>query len=202
MLASIILTRVYGLDDYNSIHCEWKENYGIIQFRSSYDTLLFKSNVASACNLKKLDVNCCETMKFIPNLSENEILIYNNVVGNSRAFLLSPNIQRNTEVHKTLTQICICGAVSMVAISASLTNDGNLSHFNFKSLVFSTNRGEFFPHYSANRMYFQLKIKQNGNLQRRFFFLYLQYSTLPLNRGFQGDNFFFPGLSCTDSPSE
>ena len=77
----------------------------------------------------------------------------------------------------------------VVAISASLTNDGNLSHFNFKSHVFSTNRGEFFPHYSANRMYFQLEIKQNGNLQGRFFFLY-QYSTLPLNRGFQGDNFF------------
>ena len=40
-------------------------------------------------------------------LSENEILIYNSIVGNSKTFLLSPNLQRNTEVHKTLTQICI-----------------------------------------------------------------------------------------------
>ena len=72
-------------------------------------------------------------LNFRPNLSENGILIYNNVVGNSRAFLLSSNLQRNTEVHKTLTQICICGTVVMVAVSASLTNDGHLSHFNFKS---------------------------------------------------------------------
>ena len=37
--------------------------------------------------------------EFRPNLSENEILIYNSVVKNSRTFLLSPNLQRNTEVH-------------------------------------------------------------------------------------------------------
>ena len=29
----------------------------------------------------------------------------------SRAFLLSSNVQRNKEVYKTLTQICICGTV-------------------------------------------------------------------------------------------
>ena len=79
----------------------------------------------STCNLKKLDVNCCETVKFRPNLSENEILMYYNVVGNRRAFLLSSNLQRNTEVHKTLTQICLCGTVLMVAVSASLTDGGN-----------------------------------------------------------------------------
>ena len=90
----------------------------------------------STCNMKKFDVNCCETMKFRPNLSENEILIYNSVVGN-RTFLLSPNLQRNTEVHKTLTQICICGTVLIVAVSASLTNNGNLSHFDFKSHNYS-----------------------------------------------------------------
>ena len=36
--------------------------------------------------------------------------------------------------------------------------------------------GEFFPHYTANIIYFQLEIKQIGNLQGRFFILY-QYST-------------------------
>ena len=46
--------------------------------------------------MKKFDVNWCETVNFRPNMSENEILIYNNVVGSSRAFLLS-NLQRNTE---------------------------------------------------------------------------------------------------------
>ena len=71
-------------------------------------------------------------MNFRPNLSKNEILIYNNVVGNNRAFLLSSDLQRNTEFHKTLTQICICGTVLMVAVLASLTDCGNLSHFNFK----------------------------------------------------------------------
>ena len=40
----------------------------------------------------KLLLNC----DFRPNMSENEILIYNNVVGNSRAFLLSSILQRNT----------------------------------------------------------------------------------------------------------
>ena len=33
--------------------------------------------------LKKFDVNCCERVNFRPNLSENEIIIYNNVVGSS-----------------------------------------------------------------------------------------------------------------------
>ena len=88
----------------------------------------FKDNV----EYLKFDINCCETVNFRPNLSENEILIYNNVIENSRAFLLSSNLQRNTEVHKTLTQICICGTVLMVAVLTSLTNDGNLSHFNIK----------------------------------------------------------------------
>ena len=87
----------------------------------------------STCNLKKFDVNCCETVNFRPNLSENEILIYNSVVRKSRTFLLSPNLQRNTEDHKTLTQICIYGTVLIVAVSASLTNEGNLSNFEFKS---------------------------------------------------------------------
>ena len=90
----------------------------------------------STCNLKKLDVNCCKILNFRPNLSENEILIYYNVVGNHRTFLLS-NLQRNNEVHKTLTQICICGTVFMEAGSASLTNGGNLSHFNWKSHNYS-----------------------------------------------------------------
>ena len=72
-------------------------------------------------------------MNFRPNLSENEILIYNSVVRKSRTFLLSPNLQRNTEDHKTLTQICIYGTVLIVAVSASLTNEGNLSNFEFKS---------------------------------------------------------------------
>ena len=31
-----------------------------------------------------------------------------------KAFLLSSNLQRNTEVHKTLTQICICGTVQCI----------------------------------------------------------------------------------------
>ena len=70
-------------------------------------------------------------------LDLNKILIYNSVVRNSRTFLLSPNLQRNIEVHKTLTQICICGTVLIVAVSASLTNDGNLSHFDFKSHTYS-----------------------------------------------------------------
>ena len=70
-------------------------------------------------------------------MKKNEILIHNSVVGNSRTFLLSPNLQRNTEVHKTLTQICICWTVLIVAVSASLTNDGNLSHFDFKSHTYS-----------------------------------------------------------------
>ena len=56
----------------------------------------------------------------------------NSVVRNSRTFLLSPNLQRNTEVNKTLTQICICGTVP-----ASLTNDGKLSHFDSKSHTYS-----------------------------------------------------------------
>ena len=89
------------------------------------------------CNLKKFDVNCCETVNVRPNLSENEILIYYNVVGNRKAFLLSSNLKRNTEVHKILTQICICGTVLMVAVSASLTDGGNLSHFNLKSHIYS-----------------------------------------------------------------
>ena len=77
-------------------------------------------------------------MNFRPNFSENDILIYNSVVRNSRTFLLvSPNLQRYTEVHKTLTQICKCGTVLIVAVSASLTNDSNLSHFNFKSHTYS-----------------------------------------------------------------
>ena len=119
-------------------------------------------------------------MNFRPNLSQNEILIYNSVVGNSRTFLLSPNLQRNTEVHKTLTQICICGTALIVAVSASLTNDGNLSHFDFKSHTYSVPLRRILPTYSANIIYFQLKIKQNGNLQGRFFILY-QYSILPLS---------------------
>ena len=90
----------------------------------------------SNCNFKQFNVNCCENVKVRPNLSENEILIYCNVVGNRKAFLLS-NLQRNTEVHKTLTQICICGTVVMVAVSASLTDGGNLSHFNLKSHNYS-----------------------------------------------------------------
>ena len=68
---------------------------------------------------------------------KNKILIYYNVVGNRKAFLLSSNLQRNTEVQKTLTQICICGTVLMVAVSASLTDGGNLSHFNLKSHNYS-----------------------------------------------------------------
>ena len=50
----------------------------------------------STCNLKYFDVNCCElkTLNFRCNLSENLILICNNVVGNIRAFLLSSNVQR------------------------------------------------------------------------------------------------------------
>ena len=83
----------------------------------------------STCNLKKLDVNCCEIVNFRPYLSEKEILIYNYVVENSRAFLYS-NLQRITEVHKTLTQIWICGIVLMVAVlavSASLTDGGKIS---------------------------------------------------------------------------
>ena len=91
----------------------------------------------STCNLKKFDVNCCETVNFRPNLSEYEILIYNSVVGSSRTFLLSPNLQINTEVHKRRTQICIWGTVLIEAVSASLTNDINLSHFNFKSHTYS-----------------------------------------------------------------
>ena len=85
--------------------------------------------------LKKFDVNCCETVNFRPNLSENEILIYmyNSVVGNSRSFLLSLILQRNTEVHITLTQIYAL----IVAVSASLTNNSNLSHFDFKSHTYS-----------------------------------------------------------------
>ena len=53
--------------------------------------------------------------------------------------MLSPNLQKNTEVHKTLTQIyiCICGTVLIVAVSASLTNNRNLSHFDFKSHTYS-----------------------------------------------------------------
>ena len=60
-----------------------------------------------------------------------ELPIYNSVVGNSRTFLLSPNLQRNTGVHKTLNtdMHMICGTVLIVRVSASLTNDGNLSHF-------------------------------------------------------------------------
>ena len=50
---------------------------------------MIQSTWWNTCNLKKLDVNCCETMNFRPNLSENEILIHNNVFGNSRAVLLS-----------------------------------------------------------------------------------------------------------------
>ena len=119
-------------------------------------------------------------LNFRPNLSE--ILMYN-VVGNSRAFLLSSNLQWNTEVHKTRTQICICGTVLMVAVSASLTNDINWGQSCHISISNHTpihyHWGEFFPHYCANIIYFQLEIKQNGNLQGRFFFLY-QYSTLPL----------------------
>ena len=61
----------------------------------------------STCNLKKFNVDCCETVNVRPNLSENDILIYYNVVGNRKTFLLSSNLQRNTEIHKTLTQICI-----------------------------------------------------------------------------------------------
>ena len=60
------------------------------------------------------------------------------VVGNSRAFLLS-YLPRSTEVHTPLTQIYIhvCGTVLIVAGSASLTNDSNLSHFIFKSHNYS-----------------------------------------------------------------
>ena len=72
--------------------------------------------------------------EFWPKLSENEILIYNNFVGNNRAFLLY--LQRNTEVHKTLAQICICGTILIVAVLASLY-DGNLSHSTFKSHNYS-----------------------------------------------------------------
>ena len=61
--------------------------------------------------LKKFDVNFFEIVNFRPNLSENEILISNNVIGSSRTFLLSSNLQRNTKVHKRLTQISICGTV-------------------------------------------------------------------------------------------
>ena len=85
----------------------------------------------STCNLQNFDGNCCETMNFRCNLSENEILICNNVVGNSMAFLLSSNVQRNKEVHKTLTQIFICGTVLIVAVSVPLTNDSNLSYISF-----------------------------------------------------------------------
>ena len=91
----------------------------------------------STCNFKKFDVNCCETVNVRPNLSENKILIYYNVDENRKAFLLSSNLQRNTEVHKPLTQICIFGTVLMVAVSASLTDGGNLSHFNLKSHNYS-----------------------------------------------------------------
>ena len=86
-------------------------------------------------------------MNYRPNLSENEILVYNSVVGYSRAFLLSPNLQRNTEVHKTLTQIYAYVGLYynvIVAVSASLINDGNLSHFDFKSHTYSVPLGEFF----------------------------------------------------------
>ena len=95
----------------------------------------------STCNFKKFDVNCCETVNVRPNLSEMKSWLYCNVVGNCiiKAFLLSSNLQRNTEVHKALTQICmhICGTVLMVAVLASLTDGGNLSHFNLKSHNYS-----------------------------------------------------------------
>ena len=84
--------------------------------------------------MKKFEINCCEAVNFRPILSEDEILICNNVVGNSRAILLSLHRQRNTvtDVHKTLTQVRICGTVLIVAVSASPTKEGNLSHFNFQ----------------------------------------------------------------------
>ena len=93
----------------------------------------------STCNLKKLDVNCCETMNFRPYLSEKEILIYNNVVGNSRALLLSPNLQKKYwSSQNTNTNMHMWDCINaMVAVLASLTNDGNLSHFNVKSHNYS-----------------------------------------------------------------
>ena len=117
-----------------------KTENALLAQETSYDTNWNLNKVLKimwiTCNFKKFDVNCCETVNVRPNLSENEIRIYYNVVGNRKAFLLS-NLQRYTEVHKTRTQICICGNVLMVAVLVSLTDGGNLSHFNLKSHNYS-----------------------------------------------------------------
>ena len=144
------------------------------------------------CHFKKFDVNCCETVNVRPYLSENEILIYYNVVGNRKAFLLSSNLQRITEVHKTLTQICICGTVSLVAVSASLTDDGNLSHFNLKSHNYSVPLRWILPTLYCKQNVLFVGIKQNGNLQGICFLLY-QYSTLKFWLEFQKSGY----IQCT-----
>ena len=73
--------------------------------------------------------------------------------------------------------MCICGTVLIVVGLASLTNDSNLSQSISIHTTIQYHWGEFFLYDNANRMYTQLEIKLNGNLQGRFFILY-QYTTL------------------------
>ena len=48
---------------------------------------------------------------------------------------ISKEILKN--FHEPLTQICICGAILNAAVSTSLINNSNLSHFTFKSHNYS-----------------------------------------------------------------
>ena len=141
-------------------------------------------------------------MNFRPNLSENEILIYNSVVGN-RTILLSPNLQRNTDVHKSLTQICTCGTVLIVAVSASLTNDDNLSHFDFKSYIFSTTEVNS-SHVIVQILYtctFSWKSNEMGIFKEEFFYS-LPVLHITFNGGLypKGPNCAVPGGILRQSP--
>ena len=133
----------------------------------------------STCKLKKFDVNFIETMSFRPtcNMSGNEIQISNNVVGNSTCtcnalvvIIKSPKKYLNSQKTNTNMHMWVCIDCSGFGVADHATTAIYmylLSISNHTTIQYHW--GEFFPHYSANRMYFQVDYQTKWESSRKNF---------------------------------
>ena len=65
--------------------------------------------------------------------------------------------------------MCICGTVLIVAVSASLTNDSNLSHFDFKSHTYSVPLRSILPTLQCKYNILSVGNQTKGESSRKIF---------------------------------